>query len=293
MTYRVPVTTLIAAGLVAFPQSSVKTTTSEQPVPNVVSPGPPQNAAWDVLRQGVADGDAEHRKQAIAAVGSIGDVHEAVATVEKGLQDKDTQVRQTAAATLGQMGSKEAIPSLKAALDDKPEISFTAAKSLWDLGDDSARYIFQEVIEGERKDAPGKMHTAVQSAKQKLKPENLAFMGVTEATGAMFGPASYAIVAVREAIKDKKGDNAAPGRAAAAAVLSKDKDPYAITLLEWALGDSNWAVRVAAAKGVGERGNQDSIAKLVPLLSDDHHAVRYMAAASIIRLSGKPAAPSE
>jgi HEAT repeat protein len=50
-------------------------------------------------------------------------------------------------------------------------------------------------------------------------------------------------------------------------------------------------VRVAVAKALGERGNQDTIPKLVPLLSDDRHAVRYMAAASIIKLNlKKPAA---
>jgi HEAT repeat protein len=48
--------------------------------------------------------------------------------IEKGLQDKDALVRQTAAAALGESGAKEAIPYLRAALDDSPEVSFTAAK---------------------------------------------------------------------------------------------------------------------------------------------------------------------
>ena len=46
-------------------------------------------------------------------------------------------------------------------------------------------------------------------------------------------------------------------------------------------------MRVAVAKALGERGNHDTIPKLAPLLTDDRHAVRYMAAASIIKLNLK------
>jgi HEAT repeat protein len=46
-------------------------------------------------------------------------------------------------------------------------------------------------------------------------------------------------------------------------------------------------VRVAVAKALGERGNIGTVPKLMPLLTDEHHGVRYMAAASIVRLSTK------
>jgi HEAT repeat protein len=68
--------------------------------------------------------------------------------------------------------------------------------------------------------------------------------------------------------------------------VAKEPGPYAITLLEWALSDDNHLVRAEAAKGLGERGNAGSIAKLQPLLRDNHNSVRTMAAASIIRLTG-------
>ena len=201
---------------------------------------------------------------------------------------KKVYVRQTAAATLGEMKSPDAIPYLKAALEDSPEVSFTAAKSLWQLGDaDGTREFFQEVLEGERKDTPTKMQSAGRMAKKKLRPGSLALMGVKEATGAMFGPASYGITAVQEIIKEGKKDSGTPGRAVAAEILGKDSDPYALTLLEWALADDSWAVRVAVSKALGERGNIGTIPKLMPLLSDEHHAVRYMAAASIVRLNLK------
>ena len=50
-------------------------------------------------------------------------------------------------------------------------------------------------------------------------------------------------------------------------------------------------MRAAAAKELGERGNQSSIDKLASLLKDSRTAVRNMAAASIIRLSANGEAP--
>lgn len=252
---------------------------------------PSDSSAWDALRSGIEEKDAERRKTAIAAIGTIGDNAEAAKLVERGLQDKDSEVRQTAAATLGAMGAHDAIPSLQAALDDNPEVSFTAAKALWDLGDSSSEDIIEAVFTGERKDKPGKVHSAIKEAKHKMRnPSELAFMGAKEATGAVFGPASIGVVALHEAMKEMKNDAGAAGRAAAAAILAKDSDPYALTLLEWGLADKNWAVRVAVAKALGERGNQQTIAKLAPMLSDEHHAVRYMAAASMVKLHGSQSA---
>jgi HEAT repeat protein len=267
-----------------------------QPTPPHVQPGgalptTPRSTAWDVLKQGIADSDEQHRKSAITAAGTLGSMSEGVKLVAGGLKDKDTSVRQTAAATLGEMDSKDAIPYLRAALDDSPQVIFTAAQALWKLGDTSSREIFQEVLEGERKDGPGKMHTMLHNAKKKLTPGQLALMGVSEASG-LLGPAGMGIEAVQEALKEMKGSNkdaAVPGRAVAASILAKDPDPYALTLLEWSIGDGNWAVRLAVAKGLGERGNHESIPKLTPLLNDDRHAVRYMAAASIIKLEAKNA----
>lgn len=252
--------------------------------------GPAEAAAWDTLVKGVDDGDAKNRKTALAAAGTIGPMKEALDMVARGLQDKDREVRQVAATTLGEMGSKEAVPHLKAALDDVPEVSFTAAKALWALGaQDESRDIFEAVLAGERKDAPGKMHNAMKDLKKRLTPAQLALMGVSEASG-ILGPASMGIDAAREAMKELKKDNGTPGRAIAAETLAKDTDPYSLILLMWSLGDSNWAVRLSVAKALGDRGNQETIGKLQPLLKDDHHAVRYMAAASIIKLNhGKPA----
>src|SRR6202162_866349 len=273
MTPRMPLASLLTFGLLAFPQSPTID-------PPAVS-NPYARVAWLTLNQGVDDKDTTHRKQAIEAVGTVGATPEAVKLAAKGLQDKEVLNRQAAAATLGQMGSQDAVPYLKNALEDKPEVAFTAAKALWNLGDTTGRTIFQEVLIGERPDGPTKMQKALKDSKKRLKPDQLAMMGVSEISG-MLGPAGIGVEAVTEAVKELKSvRGGVPGRAVAAEVLGKDSDPYALTLLEWSLGDSNWAVRVAVCKALGDRRHDGTIAKLQPMLNDDHHAVRYMGVACV------------
>src|ERR1700719_434720 len=186
MTPRMPLASLLTFGLLAFPQSPTID-------PPVVS-NPYARVAWLTLNQGVDDNDTNHRKQAIEAVGTVGAAPEAVKLAAKGLQDKEVLNRQMAAATLGQMGSQDAIPYLKNALEDKPEVAFTAAKALWNLGDTTGRTIFQEVLEGDRPDGPTKMQKMMKDAKKRLKPDQLALMGVSEVAG-ILGPAGLAIQA--------------------------------------------------------------------------------------------------
>ena len=248
----------------------------------------PSAQAWQVLDKGLGEANPEKRRQAIAAAGAMGPTEHAMKIVVHGLDDKDTLVRQTAAAELGEMRSSQAIPYLKKALDDTTEVSFTAAESLWKLGDKSGRDVFKGVLEGELNNSPGMITGAVRDAKHKLRnPKILALMGVQEAAGALLGPASMGIMVAKEALQD----SGSSGRVLASRYLSEDPDPYALTLLEWALADKNWAVRAAVARALGLRGNAATIAKLQPLLSDSHPAVAYMAAAAIIRLSSLAETP--
>lgn len=253
-----------------------------------------QQAARQVLNTSLHSGDVDHRRQALAAIGTIGGQDEqAVRAAIESLQDKSSSVRQSAALALGEMKSREAIPALRQALDDNGEVAFAAAKALSEIGDESGRDVLITVLAGERKDiSPGLMANAIHKGKSKLSnPGGLVLTGAQDATGAMFGPASLVIPAVKDTIELRgKG---APGRAAAAAFLARDPDPYAIPLLEWALNDDNQFVRLEAAKGLGQRGNAGSIAKLQPLLNDPHNIVRDIAAASIIRITDRGGAAGE
>jgi HEAT repeat protein len=181
------------------------------------------------------------------------------------------------------MKATAAIPALREALDDHGEVAFSAAKALTEIGDPSGRDMLVAVLAGERSATPGLMTNVVREAKHRIKhPEGLILMGVEDAAGTMFAPAAMGMTAFEQTAQLRtKG---APARAAAAAYLAKDPDPYAVTLLEWALNDNSRMVRVEAAKSLGARGTAASVPKLEPLLRDDHNAVRTMAAAAIIRL---------
>src|SRR5262249_39529997 len=150
-------------------------------------------------------------------------------------------------------------PYLKQALDDTSEVAFAAAKALEDLGDPSGKETLIAILAGERKGGPGMTTKAVREAKQRMHhPEGLLLMGAQEAAGTVFWPAGMGLTAAHETLSmQSKGS---PGRAAAATWLAKDPDPYAVTLLEWALGDDSHLVRIEAARALGERGNQQSIA---------------------------------
>ncbi|MDQ2944952.1 MAG: HEAT repeat domain-containing protein [Acidobacteriota bacterium] len=257
----------------------------------------PNVTAWDILNQGVNDKNPEKRKQAIAAVGSLGLAPEAIKLVESALRnDEDVVVRQTAAASLGQMKAKQSIPALQQALDDHSgEVAFQAAKSLWELGDRSAasgdgtsgkhasRNTLQDVLTGELKDATGIREGAMRDAKAKLhSPRALAKIGIKEASGALLGPFSLGVNAAEEMMKD----TGASGRANAATLLAQDCDSRTLQLLDHTLkDDKNAAVKAAAARGVGLCGTKDSIPVLEQHLSDSHDAVKFMAAAAIVRLS--------
>jgi HEAT repeat protein len=243
---------------------------------------------WDVLRKGLADSDPEHRRQAVLAVAAIGPTTEALTTIENALQDKSAMVRQTAAAALGQLKAPQSIPFLKQALNDTGEVAFAAAKALWDMGDSSGREVLQEVLIGTESTGPGLVHDAMRKARHKMhNPSELALMGINEASGALLGPASMGILVIEE-VKKQGG---AVGRALAASLLTQHPDNYTPVLLDWALDDKNWMVRAAVAKGLGECGTAEKIPKLQKLLNDDRAAVRYLAAASVIRLSAKPPQP--
>ena len=276
---------LLLLAIIVSAMGSAQPTLKEK-VTETTSPAALSIAAWETLDKGLQDGDPERRKKAITAVGTIGAVPDAVRRVVQTLHDKNTLVRQKAAATLGEMGSPDAIPELKAALDDGPEVSFTAAKALSSLGDSSGMEIFWQVMQGERKDGPGFLEGALRNAKHRLTPGQLAVMGAKEAAG-VFGPGAFVVDALQEVVKDAKKSGGAGGRVIVAGILAKDPDPNTVSLLEWALRDDSSAVRGAVAQALGGCGNKDTALKLEPLLSDDSHSARYMAAAAIIRLNLK------
>jgi len=255
----------------------------------------PNVAAWDVLKRGLSESNPDKRKQAVLAVGTIGPSPEVIELMNEALRDKDIIIRLTAAAEIGDAKLRPCVPTLQAALNDTGEVAFVAAKALWDMGDRQGRQVFEQVVTHELKNTTGFVQGTIRDAKEKIRnPRVLARMGLMEASGALLGPFSMGITVAQDMLKD----TGAPTRALSYITLSQDCDARGAQLMEWALTEEkNNFVRAAAAKALGRCGNLVSVDKLVRLMASDNVAVRYMSAASVVRLTlektPKPAPPPE
>jgi HEAT repeat protein len=74
------------------------------------------------------------------------------------------------------------------------------------------------------------------------------------------------------------------GRASAALLLTKDKDPATVDALKDALLDKDWHVRAAAVHSLALQNNPAHKADLEPLIQDEKEEVRLRAAAGWLRL---------
>jgi HEAT repeat protein len=207
----------------------------------------------------------------------------AVSLVESLLRDKDSEVRAVAAAALAEMNSRRSIPALRRALGDTSAVvRFAAAKSLWQLGDYSGREILTGVPQGESSPSDGVIKSNLRDANKKLhNPRELALAGLNAASG-LFGPFSYGLTMAEQFATDKS----ASARALSASLLASDRNPASLRELQDALQDKNSAVRVAVVKALGHHPCRSVLEDLHSLLEEDKDdAVKYMAAASILRIS--------
>ena len=242
--------------------------------------------AWKTLTGGTTETNPNKRKLALSALVTAGTSPRAVNMAASLLKDKEVDVRQTAASVLGEMNARAAIPKLVEAMDDEaPEVSFTAARSLWILGDRRGKDVLLAVLAGERGVSAGLMKGTVRDARKRLRdPAGLAMLGVKEGAGMFLGPGAMGIMVFEELRKD----GSASARTLSAAALAKDTDPATIKILEEALDDKNWIVRAEVVKALAMRGSRASIPKITQMLEDKQDGVRYSAAAAIIRLDNGP-----
>ena len=244
-------------------------------------------AAWSCLGEGLGNGDARHREQAIYALGTLSIQSNTVPLIESALEDKDSSVRESAAKTLGDMQAFGSIPRLQAALDDKSAVvSFAAARALWRMGDKSGKSILVQVLAGDRGGSPGMIQSQSADFNEKLHdPTSMTEFGATTAAGVLVPGVGFGVAAVKELARDKN----AGARAISATLLSSGTDSDDRSILEQGLNDKNWAVRAAAADALGHAGDLSDVDKLKSLLKDSHPPVKYRAAAAIVRLTASSA----
>ena len=242
----------------------------------------PVDHAWQILDRGLHEGNPAKRVQAVSAMGVMRAQPKSVGLLESAFDDKDYSVRQAACSALGQMKSRQSIPKLRAALDDKaPEVVFAAAKTLYDLGDPMGRQVLTAVLLGDQADSSGFFASSMHDMKAKMHDtKGLMLIGVKTSAGVFLGPAGAGIGVAEGLLKDAN----ASGKTVAAALLAEDKHPEAVQAIREGLSDKNWTVRAACARALALAGRVDALKEIVALLDDKRDEVQYSAAAAVIRL---------
>ncbi len=249
---------------------------------------PAKEQAWGYLTDALADKNPDTRLQAVQSMGLIG-VHEPyLSALEAMLDDKDVQVRVATVQSLVDLKNKRTAPSLRKALGDPvPEVSFAAAKALYQLKDPDGEDALLSVLAGELKTSSGFITKQKRDTLRMLQtPKPLMMFAIK--TGVGFAP----VPGLGEGISSLQGILADPsmsGRAATALLLASDRDPRVEAALIDALQDKEASVRAASCHALALRNQRKLEKELIPLLEDKKAAVRLRAAAGCLRLESIPA----
>src|SRR5215472_17931975 len=202
---------------------------------------------WEILTGGAAEENAYKRAPAIRALATL-HTPEADKFVEIAMTDKEVLVRLAAVSAIADRKSRVDIPKLKTALEDESgEVSFVAAKALWELGDRTGEEILEQVLAGERRQSPGFVKQHIRDAKSTLhNRKQMIWMGAKEGAGFLFGPLGTGLGVMEMVMKD----STAPARALSAAMLGQEKDSESLYFLEDALDDKSPLVRASAARAL-------------------------------------------
>ena len=237
------------------------------------------------LDDSLKDHNPDTRKHAVQALGLVSPREPYLSQLEGMLDDKDVEVRLATITSLVDLKNPRTVPTLQKALDsDVPEVSFAAAKALWTLNEALGRDALVSVLSGETKTSSGFITRQRREALRMLHTPKTMFMFVLQ-QGANFAPVPGLGAGV-SSLQGILSDPSVSGRAAAALLLSADKDPEVIQALQDALTDKDWSVRAAAVHAIALRNDPSLEPFLVPLLEDKKEAVRVRAAAGYLRLEG-------
>jgi len=199
------------------------------------------------------------------------------------LDDRDVPVRVATVLTLVDLREEDTKQALHKALDDTvPEVSYAAAKALFSLGDPAGKEALLAVLEKESKTASGFFTKEKREAIRMLHtPHALFLFAVRQGAGMVPLPGFGMGVSSMEQILTDPGTS---GRAAAALLLSKDKDEQTLQALKDAISDNNWSVRAACVHALAVRNDPAQRDALEPMLLDKSLGVRLRAAVGWLRL---------
>ena len=252
------------------------------------------NAAWEMLKEALADTKTQARPARLDAVGALGTLSDFAAGQEMlrgAAKDPDRYVRFAAVAAMGASKAELFIPDLRTALEDSaPEVSFAAAVGLWKMHDHTGENVLYGVLAGDRKAKQGAVGSGLHEADQDLHtPSKLAEIGAEQGAYALLGPVGFGVDAFR---MTRKGNNGQSARVLTATLLTDDNSNMTMQQFVDALADRDYRVRTAAARALGDYKGKQVTDALQNAFADPKPSVRLMAAASYIRAS-RPAPPRQ
>jgi HEAT repeat protein len=255
------------------------------PVPPAAAPVPADRSPQckDILNEALKDKNPDTRKQAAIALSLVGATEPYASQLESLLDDKDVEVRLATIASMSDVKNSKTIAALHKALNDEvPEVSFAAARSLWALHDPEGKKALLSILSGESKAESGYFAKQKRDALRMMHTPKPMFMFALR-TGAGFAPVPGLGAGV-SSMQALLSDPAVSGRATAALLLEKEKDPQTLAALKDALQDKEWSVRAAAVHALVMRDEPAFEADIIPVLDDKTEAVRLRAAAGYLRL---------
>jgi HEAT repeat protein len=254
--------------------------------PEAVGPvaDPLEQRAGKLLAEAAADKNPDVRKQAAQSLGLVITREPYISMLKGMLDDKDVEVRIATVISLGDLRDKGTLPALEKALDDNaPEVSFAAAKALWTLDDPEGKKGLLAVLGGESKTSSGFLTKQKRDTLRMFHtPKTLFMFALKQGIGAAPVPG------LGEGVSSIQGilsDADISGRATAALLLGRDKDPDVLPALRDALADRDPSVRAAAAHSIAVRNDPALRKDLTPLFEDKKESVRLRAAAGYLRLA--------
>jgi HEAT repeat protein len=237
-----------------------------------------------ILKGALRSYNPDTRKQAVVALSLASESDILLPLLLNMTDDKDVPVRVAVAGSLSEINDKPALDALHKLLGDPvPEVSFAAAKALWNLHDPAGRQALLAVVEGESKTSSGYITSEMRTALRMMHtPTTTLLYAVRQGVGFVPVPGLGEGIASMQALLTDSGIS---GRATAVLLLGKDKDPALIPALKDALIDKNWTVRAAAVHSLALRNDPAMKKDVAPMLQDDKEGVRLRAAAAFLRLS--------
>jgi HEAT repeat protein len=239
--------------------------------------------AQAILSEALHSKNPDTRKTAVLALSLIGLRGSMPAELAAMLDDKDVEVRLACVATLVDLKDKNTTRLLHHALDDEvPEVSFSAARALWALGDPDGEKVLLSVLNGETKTSSGYFTVQKRDALRMMHtPKTMFLFAVRQGAGFAPVPGLGAGIASMQGLL---ADPGVSGRAAAALLLGKDRRKSALEALENALNDKEASVRAAAVHSLCLRDDVSMEPRFIALLDDSKESVRLRAAAACLRL---------